>query len=160
MATVPRSRASRKTARTFTVFAIAGKPVLSITQDGAVRAYLVNSIPHSFGRAAFRLTKADNGDGHAEEYSVLLDGDRSTCDCADCTYRSRSCKHILACQAALDAGKLSALPKPAPVVTNCEEPMARALLGGEIHRQEMTARVVNPACFNCGQPYEACDCTI
>ena len=153
MATVPRSRASRKTARTFTVFAIAGKPVLSITQDGASRAYLVHAIPHAFGSAAFTLTKADNGDGHAEEYNVLLAGDRSTCACADCTYRSRPCKHILACQAALDAGKLSAAPKPtpAPVIVNAEEPMARALLGGEIHRQ---------ICCSCGNPIPSCRCEI
>jgi hypothetical protein len=152
MASVPRSRAARKTARTFTVFAIAGKPVLSITQDGASRAYLVNAIPHNFGRAAFTLTKADNGDGHAEEYSVLLDGDRSTCDCADCTYRSRACKHILACQAALDAGKLQAAPKPALVIVNHEEAgMARALLGGELHRQ---------MCCSCGNPIPSCRCEI
>jgi hypothetical protein len=159
LATVPRSREARKTSRTFTVFAINGKPVLSITQDGVVRAYLVRPIPHAFGRAAFTLAKADNGDGHAEEYNVLLNGDRSTCDCADATYRSRACKHILACQAALDAGKLQAAPKPAPVIVNAEESaMANALLGQERHRQAMAAPP--QICVGCDQPVRECDCTI
>jgi hypothetical protein len=38
--------------------------------------------------------------------------------------------------------------------------MARVLLGGEQHRQEMTARQVNPTCWECKKPYAECTCTI
>jgi hypothetical protein len=63
-------------------------------------------------------------------------------------------------------GRIDASPirpsKPAlvPVVTNAEVPMARVLLGGEQHRQEMAARQVNPVCFACEMPYEECTCCV
>jgi hypothetical protein len=141
--------------------------ILWLTVDKNVTAYRVTPLPCAFGKAAFHLQKADKGDGQPEEYDVLLDGQRSTCECKGFLRHGmkaadgRGCKHVAGCQAAVNAGQLQAAPKPqAAVVTNAEEPIARVLLGGELHRQEMTARKVNAVCFECKKPYADCTCTI
>ena len=69
----------------------------------------------AFGRAAFRFVKAE-AKAERAAYSVLLDGDRSTCDCPHGTYKAHQlgpCRHVLAAQALVSRGKLPA-PKPAP----------------------------------------------
>jgi hypothetical protein len=71
----------------------------------------------AWGRAAFRLIKAC-GKAERPTYSVLLDGDRSACDCPHGTYKAHQlgpCRHVLACQALVARGKLpgrQAAPAP------------------------------------------------
>lgn len=71
----------------------------------------INPTRPDFGEAAFQLEKVTT-DGTGELYSVLIDGpedERSTCDCKDFLNRSWKkgpCKHILACRALLNAGKV------------------------------------------------------
>jgi hypothetical protein len=80
----------------------------------------------AWGQAAFRLVKAAPV-ADRPAYNVLLDGDRSTCDCPHGTYKANSgpCRHVLAVQALTARGKLPApkavakpveAPKPAPAV--------------------------------------------
>src|SRR5262249_49375815 len=145
-------------ARSVKVQKIGNATIIWLTVGKLTTAYRVTALANQYGKAAFRLDKADQGDGAPESYDVLLDGPLATCDCIGFSYHGMKaaggtgCKHVAGCQAALNAGQLQAAPKPAagqPVVVNAEEPMARVLLGGEIHRQAMAARVVNPVCFNC-----------
>jgi hypothetical protein len=68
-----------------------------------------------FGRAAFRFVKAV-AKAERPTYSVLLDGDNSTCDCPHGTYKADKlgpCRHVLAAQVLVKAGKLPT-PRPAP----------------------------------------------
>ena len=80
-------------------------PAIAITTNGVTTNYWVDPIPHEWGMAAFSLEKAVNGVDN-DTYHVLLDNEFSTCTCADFTYRQRACKHVLACQALRQAGKL------------------------------------------------------
>jgi hypothetical protein len=104
--------------RTATVQQVGQSLIIWLTVDKNTTAYRVTPIRNQFGKAAFHLEKADQGAGVPEQYDVLLDGQLSTCDCAGFTYHGmkaangRGCKHISGCQAALDAGKLQAAPKP------------------------------------------------
>jgi hypothetical protein len=63
---------------------------------GLTRSYEVETI-----HGGFRLTRRDNNDTYD------IDTERGegcwACTCADCTYRGRECKHILAVRAALKA---------------------------------------------------------
>jgi hypothetical protein len=68
--------------------------------------YVLTALPSDFG-TAFRLGKADNGDGDMSEYDVLLHGRETSCTCPGHTYRNR-CKHTEALEALMAAGKLSA----------------------------------------------------
>jgi hypothetical protein len=91
--------------------------VLWLTVDRLTTAYSVHRLPHDFGSAAFRLEKADQGDGQPEVYDVLLDGPRSTCDCKGFLRHGMSaqggtgCKHIAAAQSLYLAGRLPLPPK-------------------------------------------------
>ena len=78
---------------------------IAITTNGVTTNYWVDPIHHSWGTAAYRLEKASI-DGDNAVYDVLLDNELSTCTCADFTFRQQACKHVLACQALLQAGKL------------------------------------------------------
>lgn len=86
-----------------------GKTILWLTENGKARAYVLTPLPSDFG-TAYRLGKADNGDGHMEEYDVLLNGRETSCTCPGRTYR-HTCKHVEALLALTAAGKLAA-PKP------------------------------------------------
>src|SRR6516164_5024641 len=60
-----------------------------------------------FGKAAFRFVKAE-AKAERATYNVLLDGERSTCDCPHGTYKAQQlgpCRHVLAAQALVKAGK-------------------------------------------------------
>jgi hypothetical protein len=90
--------------------------ILWLTTDRDVTAYKVEALAHDFGRAAFRLTKADRGDGAGEVYDVLLDGPKSLCGCKGFERHGmckdgKGCKHIAGCQAAVTAGQLAPLPQ-------------------------------------------------
>jgi hypothetical protein len=86
--------------------------VLWLTVDKLVTAYRVTRLPHDFGSAAFRLEKADQGDGQPEVYDVLLDGQESRCDCKGFERHGMSaqggtgCKHVAGLAAAYLAGRL------------------------------------------------------
>ncbi len=109
-----------------------GKLLLWLTQDGETRGYILTPLPSDFG-TAYRLGKADNGDGHSEEYDVLLHGRETSCTCPGHTYRA-NCKHVDALNALIAAGKL---PAPAPK----QQPAPQA---------EEDCR-----CFECGCPIPA-----
>jgi hypothetical protein len=89
---------------------------LWLTIGEETQAYGLTRLETDFGVAGFHLGKADKGDGHAEEYDVLLDGRDSSCSCPDHIYRHRQCKHMAAIASLIQAGKI-AVPesKPAPV---------------------------------------------
>jgi hypothetical protein len=115
--------------------------VLGITQGKETTFYRLERLASDFG-AAWRLSKADNGDGPREVYDVcLLDGGRSTCECAGMLRwgHRHPCRHIASLARLQKLGKLDASK---PVMTNAEEPMGRVLLGGESHRQEMATQPV------------------
>jgi hypothetical protein len=128
--------------------------------------YYLEPIPADFG-LGFRLEKFSNEveEGEPSEYHVNIDPQHGhhTCECMG-HQRWHHCKHVEALVSLLASGKIPTNKPQAtsttPVMTNAEEPMARVLLGGESHRQEMAARVVNPVCFMCDQPYESCRCSI
>ncbi len=90
---------------------------IAINQDGQRTAYLFARIESQIGGQGFRLFKIgrDVGPGgvvslaRTEQYSVLIHGRLSTCDCKDGTYRGhkRPCKHVAALQALQAAGQLS-----------------------------------------------------
>jgi hypothetical protein len=63
--------------------------------------YNLAPIPSEFGRA-FRLVKLL---GPHDRYDVLLDGERSRCECRG-FLRWHHCKHVSALLALLQAGKL------------------------------------------------------
>jgi hypothetical protein len=94
--------------------------VLWITQGQDTTAYKVQPIPHDFGQAAFRLSKADRGDGPGEVYEVLLDGPKSLCACKGFERHGMcktgaGCRHIASLAALLSAGQLAPAPEPASV---------------------------------------------
>jgi hypothetical protein len=98
--------------RTAKVQKIGSATVIWLTVGKLITAYRVERITSQMGGKAFRLEKADQGDGKPEAYDVLLDGRRSLCDCrgfarygmdAAC---GTGCKHVAGCQAAVASGKL------------------------------------------------------
>jgi hypothetical protein len=89
-----------------------GKLLLWLTEDGKTRGYVLTPLASEIGGTAYRLGKADNGDGHSEEYDVLLHGRETSCTCPGNTYRSK-CKHVDALEALIATGKLPA-PKQQP----------------------------------------------
>jgi hypothetical protein len=102
---------TRKPERTAKVMKISETIVLWLTVNKLTAAYRVSPIASQIGGRAFRLEKADQGDGAAEVYDVLLDGQHSTCDCKGFARYGMSaagtgCKHVAGCQAAITSGKL------------------------------------------------------
>lgn len=114
----PRSKPRSKPERSATLgTTTSGKTILWLSQDGVLRAYVLTPLTSDFG-TAYRLAKADNGDGHSEEYDVLLHGRETSCTCPGHTYCGK-CKHVSALEALIAAGKLPApnsedKPQPAP----------------------------------------------
>jgi hypothetical protein len=93
--------------------------VLWLTTGRETTAYQVQPLDAEFGACAFRLTKADRGQGPGEQYDVLLDGGKSLCDCKGFLQHGMckdgtGCKHISSLTALVAAGQLPA-PRPAPV---------------------------------------------
>ena len=80
--------------------------VLGITQGRDTTFYTLTDLDPGFGQAAFRLSKADRGDGPGEQYDVLIDGARSTCECMGFC-RHGHCKHVEAVESLIAAGKLA-----------------------------------------------------
>lgn len=115
MASITETRKSRKPSnRTATLGALSdGAQLLWLTQDGKTRGYRLTPLPSDFG-AAYRLHKADAGDGHSEQYDVCLDLEhgRHSCECLG-FLKHHHCKHLESIIALVQAGKLVA-PKPAP----------------------------------------------
>jgi hypothetical protein len=96
------SRTRKPVARSARVAQVGTATVLWLTSGDHTTAYRVQAVPCQFGRAAFRLSKADRGDGPGETYDVLLDGARSTCDCRGFLKHGmckdgKGCKHIAGC---------------------------------------------------------------
>jgi hypothetical protein len=85
-----------------------GYYVLDIDRGPEASHYWLRPLPADFGRA-FRLEKFGTG----ETYDVLLDGDRSTCECMGHLRWQTWCKHIVALRQLEAAGKLPPAPKPA-----------------------------------------------
>ncbi len=147
MTTATRTRKTTKPVRTATLGTLSdGKLLLCLTQDGVLRAYLLTSLASDFG-TAFHLHKADAGDGHAEEYDVLLHGRESSCTCPGHEYRHH-CKHVEAIEALIRSGKLAVAAKPAPAQPQPEQPAPVAPSAPE------TAK----CCFECGRPSEGFYC--
>jgi hypothetical protein len=112
------SKPKKPVTRSAKVTRLGDATILWLTVDKNVTAYRVTPLPHAFGKAAFHLAKADKGDGQPEEYDVLLDGPRSTCECKGFLRHGMKaaggtgCKHVAGCQAAVSAGQLQAAPRP------------------------------------------------
>ena len=116
-----------------------------------------------FGRAAFRFVKACRK-AERPAYNVLLDGDRSTCDCPHGVYKAHqlgSCRHVLAAEALVSRGKLPT-PKPAPAVVHVP-----ARLDGKPVRVPATLDPAPTAaddlctiCDCCGRPADGCECEL
>jgi hypothetical protein len=105
--------------------------ILWLTVSKTTTAYRMVPLSSDFGRAV-RLEKADQGDGQPEAYDVLLDGQRSSCECRG-HLRHGHCKHLDGIRAVIAGGQLAdAIPEPP-----------------ESQREE-PAR----CCFECGQPSE------
>jgi hypothetical protein len=99
-----------------------GSKVLWLTIGGDVQSYALKPLASDFG-TAFRLTKADRGDGHAEQYDVcLLQGGRSTCECLGHLHHGQKtvCKHIAAMGVLQKRGLL---PVPPPKSQPGPEPL-------------------------------------
>lgn len=78
--------------------------VLGLTAGQDTTFYQLAALTADEGRG-FRLTKANRGDGPGEEYDVLLDGSRSSCECKG-FLRWGHCKHIESLTALTGAGRL------------------------------------------------------
>src|SRR5262245_46782363 len=72
---------------------------LQITTGCMTIGYWARLLPCDFGQAAFEVTNWLND----ETYNVLLDGDRSHCECLGYLRWQKPCKHISALQALLAA---------------------------------------------------------
>src|SRR4051812_30288856 len=81
----------------------AGPGAVAIAMGRTEATYLVTPIPSDFGRA-FRLEKLVHF-GEASTYDVLLDGERSTCECRGFMHH-RHCKHVDTLCELVAAGRL------------------------------------------------------
>jgi hypothetical protein len=115
MATLTATKTNRKPAkkpeRSATLgTTTSGKTILWLSQDGVLRAYVLTPLASEIGGTAYRLGKADNGDGQMDEYDVLLHGKETSCTCPGHTIKGK-CKHVSALEALLAAGKLTVIKK-------------------------------------------------
>jgi hypothetical protein len=112
---------AEKPARSAHLSQIGDKQILWLTIGEETQAYGLTQLETDYGVAGFHLSKADKGDGHAEEYDLLIHGNESSCTCPDHTYRRRECKHLAAIASLIRAGKI-AVPqqKLAPVTSTVE----------------------------------------
>jgi hypothetical protein len=107
MTTATRTRKpATKQPRSAHLSTIGNTQILWLTIGTETQAYGLTRLETDFGTAGFHLSKADKGDGHAEEYDVLIHGNESSCTCPDRTYRRRECKHIAALDSLIRAGKI------------------------------------------------------
>jgi hypothetical protein len=133
-----RGAAVKGSSRTARVMTLGASNILWLTAGHDTTAYRVTPLPCDFGRAAFRLDKADKGDGPGETYYVLLAGDNSSCECKGFLKHGlckdgKGCKHIAGCKAALEAGQLAAAPQLRQLDAQDEDALAdgeAALLEG------------------------------
>jgi hypothetical protein len=88
-ATTRPRRPQQRAAKLQTVGAVT---VLWLTLDKLMTAYRLTALPSDFGRA-YRLEKSDQGDGQPECYDVLIDGERSSCECKG-FLRWGHCRHV------------------------------------------------------------------
>jgi hypothetical protein len=83
--------------------------VLGLTAGKNTTFYRLEKLASDFGRA-YRLSKADNGQGEPEVYDVnLMDGGRSTCECKGhlrWAPKGTVCKHIASLFQLIKQGKL------------------------------------------------------
>jgi hypothetical protein len=83
--------------------------VLGLTAGKNTTFYKLEKLASDFG-TAFRLSKADNGDGAPEVYDVnLMAGGRSTCECKGHlahAHKGTVCKHIASLFQLQKQGKL------------------------------------------------------
>jgi hypothetical protein len=119
-ATPTRTPKSRKPEpRTAHLTTIGNVRVLWLTVGKLTTAYRLEVIPSDFG-TAYRLSKADNGQGEPEVYNVCLqDAGRSTCECKGHLRWRTECKHIAALW---QLSKRGLLPVPAVKPQPAEEP--------------------------------------
>src|SRR5437870_10518813 len=69
--------------------------VLRLTEDGKETLFFVDRLASEVGGAGFRLTKFEQFQRGEEDasYNVLLDGQRSTCECKG-HLRHGHCRHV------------------------------------------------------------------
>ncbi|HTU18978.1 MAG TPA: hypothetical protein VMG10_13035 [Gemmataceae bacterium] len=112
MATVTAAPKSRKPqARTAHVTRLGDAYILWLTVGKDITAYRVLPLDSQMGGVAFRLEKADKGNGERESYEVLLDGQQSRCCCKGFEQHGmckdgKGCKHIAGLTAAVAAKQL------------------------------------------------------
>jgi hypothetical protein len=109
-----------KPARSALLCQIGTTQILWLTIGEETQAYGLTQLETDFGVAGFHLSKADKGDGHAEEYDVLIHGNQSSCTCPDHTYRRRQCKHIAAIDTLLRAGRIAIPQRQQPATQPIE----------------------------------------
>ncbi len=115
MATVTQTRSRKQACKPVTrsahVSKIGESLILWLTVDKNVTAYRVLPLESQMGGIAFRLEKADKGNGESEVYDVLLDGQQSRCCCRGFEKHGmckdgKGCKHIAGLMAAVAAKQL------------------------------------------------------
>jgi hypothetical protein len=96
--------------------------VLALTAAKDTTFYQLQALQSDFG-AAYRLTKAERGNGPQESYDVcLMAGGRSTCACKGHRRWGTQCKHIASL---FQLQKRGLLPVPAPKSQPAPETVAR-----------------------------------
>jgi hypothetical protein len=115
MTTVIRTRKTRKPeTRTARLMHLGNSTVLALTTGKDTTFYRLETLAADRGRG-FRLSKADCGNGPAEVYNCLLDGQFSSCECKG-FLNWNHCKHLESLTALAKSGKLpTAQTQPAPV---------------------------------------------
>jgi hypothetical protein len=116
MATVTATPKARKQEpRTAHLTTIGTVRVLWLSVGKLTTAYQLESIPSDFG-TAYRLSKADYGDGAPEVYDVNIDllSGRHTCECKG-NLRWNHCKHVDSLLTLINTRRIEAhTPKPQP----------------------------------------------
>jgi hypothetical protein len=105
MQTATPRKAKKPEPRTARLMRLGGSRVLALTCGDLTTFYRLTALDRGFGEAAYRLAKADAGDGPREVYDVLLDGARSTCECKG-FLRWHHCKHLESIESLRAAGKV------------------------------------------------------
>lgn len=101
--------ATQKVARSAKVQKLCQTTILWLTVGRLTVAYKVTPLKSKLGGAAFRLEKAQQGQGEPETYTVQVDGPRSTCECLG-FLKYNHCKHVAGLQAVIASGRLPVAP--------------------------------------------------
>lgn len=137
MTTTAKSPARVKPARIARLMQVGAAQVLALTAGHNVTFYRLTPLDPCFGQAAFRLAKADRGNGPEPVYDVLIDGARSSCECLG-FLKHRHCKHVEGLEELIARGKLASRQVEKPAPATCLEPRCPrvAVNGGlcEIHQ--------------------------